>query len=48
MGQWLSVPFILMGAGLVIYSFIKKQPVLAVHPEKKKQAPTHYAKSIGK
>ena len=48
MGQWLSVPFILMGAGLVIYAYIKKQPVLAVHPEKKKQTPTHYAKSLAK
>jgi prolipoprotein diacylglyceryltransferase len=46
MGQWLSVPFILLGAGLVVYGLIKKQPVEAVHPEKKKAAPTHYAKSL--
>ena len=46
MGQWLSIPFILMGAGILIYAFIKKQPVLAVHPEKPKQKPTHYAKSL--
>ena len=46
MGQWLSIPFILMGIGILIYAFIKKQPVLAVHPEKPKQKPTHYAKSL--
>ena len=46
MGQWLSVPFILMGIGLVVYSLIKKQPVMAVHPERKKAAPTNYAKSL--
>ena len=28
------------------YAFIKKQPVLVVHPEKPKQKPTHYAKSL--
>ena len=46
MGQWLSIPFILLGAGILVYAFIKKQPVLAVHPEKPKQKPTHYAKSL--
>ncbi len=46
MGQWLSIPFILMGIGMLIYAFIKKQPVLVVHPEKPKQKPTHYAKSL--
>lgn len=46
MGQWLSIPFILIGIGMLIYAFIKKQPVLAVHPEKPKQKPTHYAKSL--
>ena len=46
MGQWLSVPFILLGVAFVVYGLIKKQPVEAVHPEKKKAAPTHYAKSL--
>ena len=46
MGQWLSIPFILIGIGMLIYAFIKKQPVLVVHPEKPKQQPTHYAKSL--
>ena len=46
MGQWLSIPFILMGIGMLIYAFIKKQPVLVVHPEKPKQKPTSYAKSL--
>ena len=46
MGQWLSIPFILIGIGMLIYAFIKKQPVLVVHPEKPKQKPTHYAKSL--
>ncbi len=46
MGQLLSIPFILIGVGMLIYAFIKKQPVLAVHPEKPKAKPTHYAKSL--
>lgn len=46
MGQWLSIPFILLGALILVYAFIKKQPVLAVQPEKPKQKPTHYAKSL--
>ena len=28
------------------YSYIKKDPAAAVHPQKKKSAPTHYAKSL--
>ena len=46
MGQWLSIPFILMGVVMLIYSFRKKMPMLAVHPEKPKQKPTNYAKSL--
>ena len=46
MGQLLSIPFVLIGVGMLIYAFIKKQPVLAVHPEKPKAKPTHYAKSL--
>ena len=48
MGQWLSIPFILIGVGLLIYSYIKKLPMEAVHPEKPKSQPTHYAKSLSK
>ena len=36
MGQWLSVPFILLGAGLLVYSLIKKQPAYIVRSERKK------------
>ena len=46
MGQWLSIPFILLGIGLLIYSFVKKQPAEIVHPQKPKQKPTGYAKSL--
>lgn len=48
MGQLLSIPFILFGIGLIIYSYKKKIPVEAVRPEKPKAAPTHYAKSLNK
>ena len=48
MGQLLSIPFVLMGIGLLIYSYTKKQPVFAQHPQKPKSQPTHYAKSIAK
>ena len=48
MGQWLSVPFILLGIGLIIYSCKKKLPVEAVHSEKPKAAPTQYAKSLNR
>ncbi len=48
MGQWLSIPFVLFGIGLLVYSCRKKIPVRAVLPaEKPKKAePTHYAKSL--
>ena len=46
MGQWLSIPFVLLGIGLLIYSFVKKQPAEIVHPQKPKQKPTGYAKSL--
>jgi prolipoprotein diacylglyceryl transferase len=48
MGQWLSIPFILIGAGLLIYSYMKKLPMESVHPQKPKAQPTHFAKSISK
>lgn len=46
MGQLLSIPFILLGIGFLVYAFVKKQPALAVHPVKQKAKPTHYAKSL--
>ena len=46
MGQWLSIPFVLLGIGLLIFSFVKKQPAEIVHPQKPKQKPTSYAKSL--
>ena len=48
MGQWLSIPFVLIGIGFLVYSHIRKQPAMIVHPEKKKAAPTNYAKSLKK
>ena len=48
MGQWLSIPFILIGIGLIIYSYKKKLPMEAVQPQKPKAQPTHYAKSLNK
>lgn len=46
MGQWLSIPFVLIGIACLVYAFMKKQPARAVHPQKKKSGPTHYAKSL--
>ena len=46
MGQLLSIPFILVGVGFLVYAFVKKVPARAIHPEKKKATPTHYAKSL--
>lgn len=48
MGQLLSIPFILLGIGLLVYSLAKGKPAAIVHPQKQKQAPTHYAKGIGR
>ena len=48
MGQLLSIPFVLLGIGLLIYSYKKKIPAAAVIPDTKpkKSEPTHYAKSL--
>ena len=46
MGQLLSIPFILIGIGFIVYSFVKKQPAEIVHPERPKAKPTNYAKSL--
>lgn len=49
MGQILSIPFVLLGAGLLIYSYRKKIPAAAVSPDArpKKTEPTHFAKGLG-
>jgi len=49
MGQILSIPFVLLGIGMLVWSFSKKIPARAVHPENPgpmKKEPTHYAKSL--
>ena len=46
MGQWLSLPFVVLGIALLVYSYVRKQPAMIVHPEKPKAKPTHYAKSL--
>ena len=48
MGQTLSIPFILLGIGLLVYAYRKKIPARAVIPDTrtKKAEPTHYAKSL--
>ncbi len=48
MGQWLSVPFVLAGVALLVYSLVKKTPAEIVHPQKKKAEQTHYARSLNK
>ena len=48
MGQLLSIPFILLGIGFLVYACKRRQSVLAVPPAsipKKKEA-THYAKPL--
>lgn len=47
MGQLLSIPFVVAGIALLVYSYIRKAPAQAVHPEpvKKVSQPTHYAHS---
>ena len=46
MGQWLSLPFVVLGIAMLVYSYIKKQPAMVMHPQKQKSQPTHYAKSL--
>lgn len=49
-GQKLSIPFVLIGIGFLIYAFVRKEPAKAVIPASspKKSEPTHYAKSLVK
>lgn len=46
MGQLLSIPFILLGIGLVIYSIRQGKPAGIVRPQKPKPEATHYARSL--
>ena len=48
MGQLLSIPFVLLGIGFLVYAFTKKLPARAVLPEQgpKKKDPTHFAHSL--
>jgi prolipoprotein diacylglyceryltransferase len=50
MGQLLSIPFILLGLGFIVWAFVKKIPARAVHPEaaKPKKEATHFAKGLSK
>ena len=50
MGQWLSVPFILIGIFFLVWAFQKKIPARAVHPEpqKPRKEATHFAKPLSK
>ena len=48
MGQLLSIPFILLGVGILVYSLVKGKPAMIVPQEKPKPQPTHYAKSVNR
>lgn len=45
MGQLLSIPFVLIGIGFLVYACVRKLPARAVHPEAapKAKPATHYA-----
>ena len=48
MGQLLSIPFVLLGIGLLVWAFRKKLPARAVHPEAgpKAKPGTHFARPL--
>lgn len=46
MGQILSIPFIIAGTALLVYSAVKKIPARAIKPEPVKKEPTHYAHGL--
>lgn len=48
MGQLLSVPFVIAGVLILVWSILKGKPARAIHPAKTKAEPTHYAKSLNK
>ena len=46
MGQLLSIPFILTGIVMLVYSAVSKRPAAVVHPQPAPKAQTHYAKPL--
>ena len=50
MGQLLSIPFVLLGIGLLVYAFTKKNPARATPPQKpgpsKPKPQTHFARPL--
>ena len=46
MGQLLSIPFIIAGIVLLIYSAVTKKPAAIVAPTPEKKEPTHFAHSL--
>lgn len=50
MGQWLSIPFVILGIASLVWAYKKKIPAAAIIPDEnpRKHEPTHYAKSIKK
>lgn len=50
MGQWLSIPFVILGIVALVWAYKKKIPAAAIIPDEnpRKHEPTHYAKSIKK
>ena len=48
MGQLLSLPFIIAGVVLLVWSLAKGGPAAIQHPEPVKKQPTHYAKPLSK
>ena len=45
MGQWLSIPFVLLGVAFLVYAYVRKQPAAIVHPQKQNAQPTRFAHS---
>ena len=48
MGQLLSIPFVLLGIGFLVYAYTRKLPARAVHPDPapKAKPETHYARPL--
>jgi prolipoprotein diacylglyceryl transferase len=46
MGQLLSIPFILAGIALLVYSYKAKKPAAVVHPQPVKKEPVHVAHGL--
>ena len=48
MGQLLSIPFIVAGVVLLVWSIRYGKPAMIQHPQKHRQEPTHHAKSLAR